>query len=414
MMCERSSAKPKGPARPGRVAALLGIALLLAGAGCAIDRTAELESAYEDWIAFAADHPKGDTAAERDERADKLKAEANRLLGGEVPAGLDGEAAFYAGSLLHAAGRDSEAAPLLERAIDGLEGGQVDLARMTTAGALLALGEPDRAREQLMEVSDRTVMPGVTADFNHLVFDLVEIYEDQRRWSDALPLLKLVRDSGDEQLGPVAARWIAYVHRDAGDERAAETAARDAMGRFPDDENLEMRMTNFLHQHTLEENMLPDLPPLTWIGDGMEGTDLAAMMKGKVTLIDVWAPWCPPCRRSFPFLRELREEYGDLGFQVVGLTRFYGYYEDEENRVPDTAPERELELIESFAAAHQLDWPVGVAAEGDELFSSLGVAGIPNFILVDRKGAVRGTFLGETAPTRARIEELAVDLLNVP
>lgn len=413
MISAKSSAREAGPAGAALIAALLGVALLLTAAGCGIDRAAELEKAYEEWIAFAADLPTGDTATEREARDGTLKDEASRLLGGIGPAHYEGKAAFYAGSLLHAAGRDSEAAPLLERAIGSLEGGQVDLARMTLAGALLTLGEPDRARDQLMEVTDRTTLPGVTDDFNHLVIDLAEAFEEEQRWFETLPLLQLVRDSGDDRLGPVAARWIAYVHRDAGNEQAAASAARDAMKRFPDDENLNMRMTNFLHQGGLIERPLPELPRMTWFGKGAEEMDLAELMKGKVVLIDVWAPWCPPCRRSFSFLRELQQANGELGFQVVGLTRLYGYYEDDEVRVPDTTPEKELELIEAFVASNDLTWPVGVTDQGEKLFAVLGVAGIPNFIVIDRKGVVRGTFLGETAPTRARIEETINESLNI-
>jgi len=211
----------------------------------------------------------------------------------------------------------------------------------------------------------------------------------------------------------VAARWIAYIHRDAGQEDLAAAAARDAMARFPNDENLKTRMVNFIHQHGLVGQPLPELPELLWLTDqAARWKDLKDLLDGKVGLIDLWAPWCPPCRASFPFLRELQQRHGDQGLQVVGLTRLYGYYEDEKTRVEATAPPDELELIRSFANAHQLTWPVGVAVDGERLFADLGAAGIPNFILVDRKGVVRGTFLGETAPVRRKIEELAIKLLQ--
>ncbi len=392
-------------------AILLGCALLLSMAGCMVDHTARFEKAYQDWIAFADAQPAGETAAGSEAQAVRLRDEAVRLLGEEVP-GLQGDAAFYAGSLLQAAGRPADAGPLLENCLTHLDGERADLARMAAAAALLETGEPDPAREHLMAVTDRGITPTVTGSFNSLVFELVEVLEEKSRWSDTLPLLELVRDSGDEGLSPVAARWIAYIHRDAGDEELAAAAARDAMARFPDDENLNTRMVNFIHQHGLVNQPLPDVPRMTWIGTIQLVSGLAGLLEGQVGLIDLWAPWCPPCRKSFPFLRDLQEHHGEAGLRVVGLTRLYGYYEDEETRIPDTPPEKELELIEAFAASHHLTWPVGVAAEGDSLFSTLGVAGIPNFIIVDRQGVVRGTFLGETAPVRRQIEELAIKLLQ--
>jgi len=396
------------------LAGLLTVALLLTTAGCGgPDPTAGLEQAYQDWVAFAAARPAGDTAADREARAETLKAEALRLLAGTNPEGLKGNAAFYAGSLFQAAGTHQLALSTLEPGLPGLDGEKADLARMAAAAAALGAGRDiDTARGHLMEVTDRKITPTVTGSWGSIICDLVEACEEERRWDDALPLLELVRDSGDDKLAPPAARWIAYIHRDAGHEKLAAEAARDAMARFPDDANLNTRMTNFIHQHGLVDQPLPELPAMSWIGTAAEKTTLAGLMRDKVMLIDLWAPWCPPCRASFPFLRDLRERHGEQGLQVVGLTRLYGYYEDEKERVDDAPPEQELELITTFAGSHQLEWPVGVAAEGDTLFATLGVAGIPNFILIDREGVVRGTFLGETGPVKRQIEELAVSLLQ--
>jgi len=413
-MTRDRSATVTRPLTPTLITALLGIALLLTAAGCSGLSTpaSNLAEAYQQWITFARAQPEGETDAGREARAETLQVEAKRLVG-EAEPGLQGEAAFYAGSLLQAAGQPAEAAPLLEACLPELDGDKADLARMAAAAATLgATLDIDKAREHLMAVTDRDLEPVVTGSFNSLVFELVEACEEQSRWSDALPLLELVRDSGDKRLAPVAARWIAYIHRDAHNEELAAAAARDAMTRFPDDENLNTRMVNFIHQYGLVKQPLPELPQLTWLGTAAEGTSLAGLLEGRVGLIDLWAPWCPPCRRSFPFLRDLQERYGKDGLRVVGLTRLYGYYEDEETRIDDTAPGKELELIEAFTASRELTWPVGVATEGDALFAALGVAGIPNFILVDRQGMVRRTFLGETAPVKRQIEELAVKLLQ--
>jgi len=413
MISGNLSARESGPARAAMITALLGIALLLTATGCGTGATSfDLAEAHVEWIAFADELPAGETAADREDRAEKLAAEATRLLGDRQLTGLAGDEAYHAGSLLLAAGRAGEAAAMLESALPGL-GSHKDQALVAAAAARLETGDADRARDHLMAVSDRTIAPAVAGSWCSVTFDLAEAFEEEQRWFETLPLLQLVRDSGDDRLGPVAARWIAYVHRDAGNEQAAKSAARDAMDRYPEDENLNVRMTNFLHQGGLVERQLPELPRMTWVGEGADGMNLAELMEGKVVLIDIWAPWCPPCRRSFSFLRELQQVNGDLGFQVVGLTRLYGYYEVEEVRVPDTPPERELELIEAFVASHDLTWPVGVTDHGDKLFTALGVAGIPNFIVIDRKGVVRGTFLGETAPTRARIEAMINDSLNI-
>ncbi|MCL5246138.1 AhpC/TSA family protein [Cellulophaga sp. 20_2_10] len=42
-------------------------------------------------------------------------------------------------------------------------------------------------------------------------------------------------------------------------------------------------------------------------------------VEGKYILVDFWASWCVPCRASFPHLKELRKQYKDKGFTIVGV-----------------------------------------------------------------------------------------------
>jgi peroxiredoxin len=42
--------------------------------------------------------------------------------------------------------------------------------------------------------------------------------------------------------------------------------------------------------------------------------------EGKVVLINIWATWCPPCRKEMPDLDELYRGRRDLGFIVFGLS----------------------------------------------------------------------------------------------
>ena len=92
--------------------------------------------------------------------------------------------------------------------------------------------------------------------------------------------------------------------------------------------------------------------------------------RGKYTLVDFWASWCGPCIRETKVLKEIYEEYGPKGLNVLGVAVW-----DE--------PANTLKAIEQ----HQLPWPQIINAQTipTDLY---GIAGIPCIILFDPEGNI--------------------------
>lgn len=41
--------------------------------------------------------------------------------------------------------------------------------------------------------------------------------------------------------------------------------------------------------------------------------------KSEVTLVNIWATWCGPCRHELPDLGSISKKYSELGYQVIGF-----------------------------------------------------------------------------------------------
>jgi len=48
-------------------------------------------------------------------------------------------------------------------------------------------------------------------------------------------------------------------------------------------------------------------------------TERLSEHRGKIVLVDFWASWCLPCRRSNRELQSLYSKYKDKGFEILEL-----------------------------------------------------------------------------------------------
>lgn len=114
--------------------------------------------------------------------------------------------------------------------------------------------------------------------------------------------------------------------------------------------------------------------------DGLNAPGFADedLRKGKVTIVNVWASWCAPCRIEHPLLSELAKR---PDIQLFGMN-----YKDE----PENAVRFLNTLGQPFAA-------VGMDRDGRTAVD-WGVYGVPETFVVDGQGIIRYKHIGPLTP----------------
>jgi thiol-disulfide isomerase/thioredoxin len=127
---------------------------------------------------------------------------------------------------------------------------------------------------------------------------------------------------------------------------------------------------------------------------------------GKITVLQFTAHWCVPCKKSYPPMLRLMDKYKGKPVESVMATSLYGFIGTQRNLTPEqeVAADREY-----FAREHEMPFPVAITpaeAPGQSTAydneARYAVGGIPQIMIVDRKGVIRSTVVGWDKGNEAR------------
>lgn len=115
--------------------------------------------------------------------------------------------------------------------------------------------------------------------------------------------------------------------------------------------------------------------------------------KGRVVYLDFWATWCPPCRRSFPWMNTLQKRYGEDGLVVVAVSLDHSH-KNMDRFLEQTRP--------TFVIAFDREGKVGDAYH---------VQAMPTSYLIDREGRIRLIHQGFRQKDTGKLEQAIEELL---
>lgn len=98
--------------------------------------------------------------------------------------------------------------------------------------------------------------------------------------------------------------------------------------------------------------------------------------RGRPLVINLWATWCPPCRREMPVLQQAQHEHPDITFLFVN-----------QGESPQT--------VSTFLATTGLNLSHVLFDSGGQLAQKVGSMALPTTLFYNAEGRLIGSHLGE-------------------
>jgi len=114
---------------------------------------------------------------------------------------------------------------------------------------------------------------------------------------------------------------------------------------------------------------------------------------GKVVIVDFWASWCVPCRRSFPWLNDMHQKYADEGLVIIGVNL-------------DADRSEAMKFLEEYPPKFNIYYD-----ESKDLAREFGVVAMPSSFVIGRDGEIAKKHFGFKVKKQDEYESAIVDAL---
>lgn len=109
-------------------------------------------------------------------------------------------------------------------------------------------------------------------------------------------------------------------------------------------------------------------------------------LESKVVLLDFWELWCKPCIKALPAINEIAAAYEPFGLFTIGIAT------DDIDKAKTYVRTKEIGFVQAIG--------------NDKLKSLLKVNAYPTYVLIDRKGVLKGFYFGYSDKIKLDINDL--------
>jgi cytochrome c biogenesis protein CcmG/thiol:disulfide interchange protein DsbE len=117
---------------------------------------------------------------------------------------------------------------------------------------------------------------------------------------------------------------------------------------------------------------------------------------GKVVILDFWASWCVPCKRSFPWMNEMQEKYSEAGLVIIAVN-----------------VDREVENAAAFLAEYPANFEI-VYDPDAALAKDYKIQGMPTSFVIGRDGETIDQHAGFKVKKQDEYEAVIRAALELP
>jgi peroxiredoxin len=148
-------------------------------------------------------------------------------------------------------------------------------------------------------------------------------------------------------------------------------------------------------ENTLIDAQAPDFKALDL---NQQTVTLSQFKEKSVLLLDFWASWCVPCRKSIPHLKKIFNKYHSKGLDVIAISV-------DEDRKSWIEAVKQDSIGKWYNILIAEKWPYGPITT-DDIFQNYYYRGVPELMLIDKNGKIIKRFGGYSKENEESLDSL--------